>query len=63
MSHQKGKAYIQILDVTTDATAAKTGEYRMRHAHRSDSLTIITSEPLTDDVTDWCVHCMLWRKA
>ena len=31
------------------------GEYRMSHAHRRDNLVIITSEPLTKDVTDWYV--------
>ena len=27
----------------------------MVHADRRDNLAIITSEPLTDDATDWCV--------
>eukprot|EP00048_Salpingoeca_helianthica_P005901 m.93046 g.93046 ORF g.93046 m.93046 type:complete len:1282 (+) comp13796_c0_seq2:297-4142(+) len=29
------------------------GEYRMVHADRRDNLAIITSEPLTNDPTDW----------
>eukprot|EP00047_Mylnosiga_fluctuans_P012762 m.27711 g.27711 ORF g.27711 m.27711 type:complete len:1166 (+) comp4449_c0_seq1:65-3562(+) len=39
------------------------GEYRMIHADRRDNLAIITSEPLTNDATDWVVvpvnHCLV----
>lgn len=39
-----------------------SGEYHMVHADRRDNLAIITSEPLTDDSTDWLADTTKWGR-
>ncbi len=38
-----------------DTPSAPHGNYHMKHADVRDTLVIVTSEPLTDDTSDWCV--------